>query len=287
MSYEIDTATDHYDLLAKIRVFVESTLPVEDRYTVVRSVATGDDREVIWQAPGSGGEEIFFGLKTYQSVSSDYYNFKIGCFTGYVSGNTFETQPGHCTIKGIPLWNHDIPYWLIANGRYFAFFAKIENVYTSGIAGKFLPYNTPFQYPYPVICGGCLATDSATRYSDTSYEAWFVGKTAFELRPIEGAWQNVDFWPYKSTRVLRNTINDSDTAAGYYGIHSIIMSRNTTDIYDENDNPDIFGEIENIFFVSGFNNAVENTFTIDAVPYIMMRNVWRTGFADYVALRLM
>ena len=90
MPYSIGTSTNgHYDLLADIRTFVEATLPVAERYTVMRAVSTGDDHEVIWKAPGlSGTEEIFFGIKTYQSVSSDYYNFKVGVFTGYVAENT-------------------------------------------------------------------------------------------------------------------------------------------------------------------------------------------------------
>lgn len=276
MAYEIGNAAGHYDFLTKIRTFVETTLPIDERYTVMREVTVGDDKEVIWKAPGSGGEEIFFGLKTYQSVTSDYYNFKIGCFTGYVESSLFETQPGTCTIKGIPLWNHIIPYWLIANGRGFTFGAKIENVYVSGITGKFLQYNTPTQYPYPVCCGGCLTTASATRYSDTTYNAWFTG-SALEVRAIDGAWVVPDVYPYDGTRTLRNTVSLSTIAEGYYGLHAIILSRSA---------PDIFGEIENVFYISGFNNAAENSFVDASIPYVVLRNVWRTGFKDYIALRL-
>ena len=48
MPYSIGTSTNgHYDLLADIRTFVEATLPVAERYTVMRAVSTGDDHEVI------------------------------------------------------------------------------------------------------------------------------------------------------------------------------------------------------------------------------------------------
>lgn len=278
MAYEIGTASGHYDLLAKIKVFVEATLPVSQRYTVLRNIDTGDDREVIWKAPGLiGSDGMYLGLKTYQSVTSDYYNFKIGVFTGYVESSPFEAQPGTCTIKGIPLWNAAIPYWIVASSIGFVFFAKVENVYTSGIAESFFKYNTPFQYPYGVCCGGSLATDSATRYSDTSYNNWFMGGAEFELRPIDGAWESPSVWPVQASRTMRNTTTLSTTAEGYYRLHPLILFRA---------DPDTFGEISNVFFISGFNNAVENSFLINSVPYIVMRNVWRVGFKDYVALRL-
>ena len=280
MPYSIGTSTNgHYDLLADIRTFVEATLPVAERYTVMRAVSTGDDHEVIWKAPGlSGTEEIFFGIKTYQSVSSDYYNFKVGTFTGYVAENTFETQPGSSTIKGVPLWNQQTPHWIVANGQRLVVAAKVENVEESFYLGKPFFHYTPFQYPYPVVCGAMLTSDSATRYSDTTHNAWFIGSSAaLEVREIDGSWSAPDAYPYHGTRTLRNTITASGTAVGYYGIHPIELS---------NSDPTLFGELDGVFYISGFNNAVENTFTIDAVPYVVIRNVWRTGFKDYVALRL-
>jgi hypothetical protein len=353
MAYEISTATGHYDLLAKIRTFVESTIPLAERYTVERSftstiavvssitrsgttatvttatahslwtgdsvtvsgasdglyngpfavtvtgettftytmtstpaanasgtlVIARDNYEVIWKAPGlSGLEEIYFGIKTYQSISADYYNFKIGVFTGYVPGNSFETQPGVQGPMGVPLWNHNTPYWMAANGQRLIVFAKIENVYESFYMGKYLPYAIPSQYPYPVFCGGSLSTATATRYSDSSHQSWFKGTLAnSRLRHVDGLWKTPDFHPCAGTHVLRNSNADSDVAEGYYSLNAITLSDST---------PNVYGELDGVYFISGYNNAVENTGTYDSKPYVVMRNIWRTDFTDYVALRL-
>lgn len=354
MAYEISTASGHYDLLARIRTFVESTIPLAERYTVQRNyeatigtvssitksgttatvtistahnlfvgdsitiagasdslyngvftivtipttttftytmvstpasnasgslTATRNNYEVIWKAPGlSGTEEIYFGIKTYQSITSDYFNFKVAVFTGYVPGNSFETQPG-VNLNAVPLWNQTTPYWMVANGQRLIVFAKVENVYESFYLGKYLPYAIPSQYPYPVFCGGSLSSASATRYSDTSHVAWFKGSIAnCRLRHVDGIWKQPDLVPYYSVlRQLRNTTDASLDNTGYYGLHSIVMSQNT---------PDNYGELDGLYYISGFNNAVENTGTYDGITYVVMRNIWRTGFNDYIALRL-
>jgi hypothetical protein len=41
-----------------------------------------------------------------------------------------------------------------------------------------------------------------------------------------------------------------------------------------------------VYYVSGFNNAVENTLTISGTPYVVIQDVYRTGFNAYYALRL-
>ena len=307
MAYEIGSVNGHYALLDAIRLFVETTVPLAQRYVVMREVTTGDDREVIWKAPGySGDEEIYMGIKTYQSSSSDYYNFKIGVFTGYVSSNTFETQPGTITMIGVPLWDKVIPYVLHANGARIVLSAKIETLYNSFYIGKFLPYATPTQYPYPVFSGGCVAGATNTRYSDTAYMNWFKGITGRALlRKIDGSWifpyiseyfDPLDYYSISQIRStelkhqLRNISASSETAAGWYGLLPLVLSYSNIVIdpyYRVTDaNADVFGELDGVFYISGFHNSVENTIVHNGIPYYITRDAWRTGFNDYLAIRL-
>ena len=252
--------------------------------------------ESIWKAPGlSGDDEIFMGIKTYQSPTSDYYNFKVMVCTGYIANNTFETQAGSSPIMGVCLWNQNIPYWFVGNGQKLIVVAKVENVYESFYIGKYLPYATPSQYPYPVCVGANLSSASATRYSDTARFSWFKGAigsaTTLVLRSAGGTYKTPDVFPFYqgttlgtdtstytwTTRQLRNTASLSITADGYYGLHSLVMSTNE---------PNVFGELEGIYYISGFNNAVENTIIWEGITYVVLRDVLRTGFNDYVAIRL-
>jgi len=277
MGYEIGTATDHYDLLAKFRTFVEVTLPVADQWVSLRVDDTTADHESIWKLPGlSGAEEIFVGIKTYQDVANDYYNFAIMGATGYVSSNTFETQPG-ITRDGVPLWNQSIPYWFIVNAQRAIIVAKIENVYVSFYIGKFLPYATPTQFPYPICVGGMLGSASNTRYSDPNYVSWFKGsRSSFKFRFIDGTWKQPDLSPFVTGTTFRNTTTDTTQATGYYNLTPLIIM----------DSSNIYGELDNVYHITGYNNAVENTVTINGVTYVIFRDVARTGFNDYMAVGL-
>lgn len=365
MAYELGIAAGHYDLLAKIKTFVETVIPIGERYVVQRNLtstlgtvstitfagttatvtfsapvtlwtgayitiagasdplyngsfavdvipgntqctytmsdtpaldasgtltAVRDDYECIWNAPGlSATDEIFFGIKTYQSITSDYYNFKIGGFTGYVPLNSFETQAGSSAIMGVPFWSNNMEYLIVANGRRLFLAVTVENVTESFYLGFCHNYATPFQWPYPLVVGGSFPTAALTRFSDTAHISWVKGHRAnFELRTAAGLWAQPDNAPYTLQNEfpfpddvyvpnqLRNTITSSATADGYYGLHPITMS----------DADNTYGELDGVYYISGFNNGSDNTLLVDGITYRVYRDIWRTGFNDYFAVKL-
>lgn len=287
MAFEVGTAANSYDLVVKLNTFLTQTLPVNQRWTALRSILTGGplsnngEHEIIWKAPGlSGVQEIFTGVTTYKSVTSDYYNLSVAGFTGYVPGNTFSAQPGFSGLSSACAWNQPIPYWLVANGQRAILFWKIQNTYDSIHLGHFLPYGTPLQYPYPLLIGGSLAGAPATRYSDTSRIAWWKGNhTGLKMRFVSGSWLNPKVHQYHNIAAniyLRNTGPSMASADGYYAIRRLAL----------NDDNNIYGEVDGLMHIPGFNNAVENTLSISGTPYVVLRDMVRTGFHDYCALRL-
>lgn len=287
MAYEQDTATDHIDLLARLRTFVESTIPLAQRYNVQRGVVGS---EVIWKAPGnSSTDEIFTGIKIYSDVSADYFNFKVNGFTGYVSGNTFETQPGGCTNGpggsridlGVPLYNHSLPYIFVANAQRLIVAINVNGQWESFYQGFMLPYATPNQWPYPLVVGAMLPSASATRYSDTTQSAWFKGnRVNLAMRFVDGNWRNPQILSQLGTHTLRNTAASSGTSEGYYGLHPLILSENVPGYVND------YGELDGVYFISGYQNTVGNTLTVDGIDYFVLSDVYRDGFKDYVAVRL-
>lgn len=236
---------------------------------------SGSDHELIVRGPGvSGTEEIFAGIKTYQDSPGDYYNWQIAGFTGYVSGNSFETQPGTSGGKGVPLWNQSIPYWITANGNAFALAAKIETVYETCAAGRFLAYATPGQYPYPLFVAGMLTTASATRYSDTAHTMpWRGGAGNLQFRFVDGSWKTPSVWPWSNSEISSYPLRDT---GGEYPMLPVIMY--LTD--------NIYGELDGVYHVSGYNQAVENIVQYGGDDYVVIHDVYRTGFSDYFTLRL-
>lgn len=267
----------HYKMLETIRDFASA-----NGWTVLRYDTVPANRELILKGVGyTGQEEIFVGFRTYQDASADYYNLVAAAFTGYVPSNTFDTQPG-ARLSGVPAHNNRIDYWLTLNPQRIALAMKVGTpVYESAYVGKCLPYGRPSQYPYPVVCGGMLNSAAATRFSDTAHSGYFKGNRAnMALRTNDG-WVQPHCYPWGNARVAgagssEDNANMRDTG-GIYHLLPIELHNNSNNLW---------GALDGIFYITGFENAVENTMTIDDVDYVVIQDVSRTGHTDYFAMRL-
>ncbi|WP_236200242.1 hypothetical protein [Pseudomonas pseudonitroreducens] len=262
----------HYNMLQQIRDFAAA-----NGWTILRYNTVPANRELIMKAPGlSGEEDIYVGFRTYQDASADYYNLVAAAFTGYLSSNTFDAQPG-AMLSGVPCHNNRVDYWLTLNGQRLALAMKVGTpVYESVYLGKFLPYAMPDQYPYPVIVAGMLNGIPATRFSDTVHSMPYKGtRPNMRMRFNSGAWLQPDCSPWIGGVITGDTTQARDTG-GIYALTPVVMS----------DGNGIYGELDGVFHISGFNNAVENTLVIGGVTYVVIQDVGRNGFSDYYALRM-
>ncbi len=262
----------HYKMLETIRDFASA-----NGWTVLRYDTVPANRELILKGVGyTGEEEIFVGFRTYQDASADYYNLVAAAFTGYVPSNTFDTQPG-AMLSGVPAHNNRIDYWLTLNAQRIALAMKVGTpVYESCYVGKFLPYARPSQYPYPVISAGMLNGVSATRFSDTSHSMPYKGSRAnMRMRFNDGVWRQPDCWPWNNVNVAGATNQQRDTG-GFYPLNPVVLS----------DTSGIYGELDGVKHISGFNNAVENTLEVDGTAWVVIQDASRNGFNDYYALRM-
>lgn len=282
MAYEIgfvdNTGSEglaHWQMLAKIKALAEANGWTTLRYTTPTATDGTGIRELILKGVGlSGDKEIYIGFRTYQVAASDYYNLSVAAFTGYVDANVFTNQPGY-SESGVPAHNTRIDYWLCVNAQRICFTLKIgAGSYESGYVGFYFPYATPSQYPYPICRIGMLNGPSATRYSDVNHSMGykgFIGATSAyngpnaQFRDVMGNWvsfysspQNAPYNPYRDT-------------GGYYLAKKIVL-------YTAGN---VWGELDGIRWISGFNQIVENTTVIDGKTNVVMRDVTRTGFADY------
>lgn len=289
MAYEIGFTDNagaeglaHWEFLLKVKALAEANGWVTLRYDDVSAV-----RELILQGEGlDGAQEIFVGLRAYHNVAADVYNISVAGFTGYVAANAFTAQPGYFE-SGIPAHNNRIDYWLAVNAQRIAFGLKVGTpVYEHGYAGFFLPYATPSQYPYPLAVGGMLTATPETRFSDTAHSMYLRGNRGnFKMRAVDGTWKQVDCYPWTA-----EALTQGGTSNWLTGTTASV--RDTGDTYPllaavlSDNGPNIYGELDGVRHISGFNNAVENTLTIDTVPWVVMQDVGRTGFPDYYALRL-
>lgn len=255
----------HYKMLETIRDFASA-----NGWTVLRYDTAPANRELILKGVGySGDEEIFIGFRTYQNADADYYNLVSAGFTGYVAGNTFNGQPG-ARWSGIPAHNNRIDYWLTLNPQRIALVMRVGTpVYECAYAGKFLPYARPSQYPYPLAVGGMLNGASATRFSDTVHSMPWRGNTAgLSIRTNDG-WVNPHAYPYQNAALAGSTqLRDS---GGEYSLLAVELNDNSGNLW---------GALEGIYFISGFNNASENTLSVGGRDFVVFQDVSRTGFTE-------
>lgn len=270
------------NLIAFIKTFCENNGWTINRYDTSTSV-----HELLMAAPGyigpDGAVPAYVGMQSYENVASDYYNVSVAGFTGYVAANAYEAQPGYVAC-GVPAHNQRIDYWITVNARRLAFALKVGTpVYESGYLGFMLPYGTPRQYPYPLFVGGALTGNAATRFSDTAHVGYFKGNvSSSRLRFVDGVWKQPYVHPWGN-----NHINSGNSPTGenfqtrptgiYYPLMTPVLHDNSANNY---------GELEGIFQITGFDNAVENTIALAGNSYVVFQDVWRTSFDDYYAMRL-
>ncbi|WP_290906555.1 discoidin domain-containing protein [Aquabacterium sp.] len=235
--------------------------------------------ELIVKGPGAAGvDQVFVGLQRYALSTADWFNWRACAFIGYVSGNVFASQPGASPARGLPLWDQSIPYWFVANGRRFAVVAKVSTVYEALYGGLVLPYATPAQYPYPVMIGATLGTDSSTRWSDASagHSAYTYSPGTLALRNVVGSWLSPDLHPTAPGASV-GLYNYRPAPGDSYPLLPIEL---------EDSGPNRYGYLDGVFFTPGYSAAVEDVVQVGGVDYLMVENVFRTGVRDFWALKL-
>jgi hypothetical protein len=177
----------------------------------------------------------------------------------------------------VPAHNTRIDYWISVNAQRINVAMKVGTpVYCSFSIGKFFPYARPGQYPQPLIAAGMLVGATATRYSDSAYSMpWKGNRANLRMNFNDGAWRQPFCAPY-SSGVGGNSIRPHDTNIPTYTLMPI-------QLYDVGN---IYGQLDGIYHITGFNNVVENTLTIDGKDYVVIQDAGRTGFGDYIALEL-
>lgn len=279
----------HWQMLLKIKTLAEANGWVTQRYlnptpytdkTVIR--------ELILKGSGlSGTEEIYIGFRAYQDQTSDYYNLTVAAFTGYVAGNVFTAQPGYIE-RGCCAHNQRIDYWLAINSQRVLLGMKIgaPSAYETVYVGKFFPYATPSQYPYPMaLCGTLPSAMPATRYSDVSasHSTGVRGNTsASYLRDVLGNWVSFSCLPWSAD--FNNSPTVRRDTGGYYGALKAVLFSGASN--NPGGTGNVWGELDGIRYLSGFNNVSENTASIGGVSNVLLGDVFRNGVGDYFLLEM-
>lgn len=314
MAWAIETVDNSGGTLAYHKVLVDiKALAEANGWVTQRWVNTGDDWELILKGEGlSGQEEIFVGFKAYHSVTGDYYNIAAATMVGYVPSNPFEGQPGIKT-SGVPCHNNAVTYFIAINPQRIAGCFKVGiPVYEHFYVGKFFPYARPGEYPSPLVLAGMLNGAAPVRFSDTIHSfPWKAegGGHHLHVRTMGGAWISPRTWPWRD-RVNNNEEFLAGPATNTRRRCIAPLNNQFTPIrvllFDPSVN--VFGELDGVFQISGWNNGVENVLqmggaavdqsgmsakeAIEAIhasggrAFVVLQDVYRTAWRDFIALEM-
>lgn len=209
MAYQIGTATNYADLLAKLRTFLttNATLVAADQaWTVIGGEASGTPADMQYISfKGTGldeADEIFASVRLRATPASNFYNWEMYGHASYNPSSPGVDQPGnHQAPVSMLLANNTIAYWFFANGRHFKVVTRISGRYDACYLGLMLPDHTPLDWSLPLFVGGSSrmitdggATDDTWRHTNfwqpnsTSYSD--SPSTAYLLNP-GGVWRSV------------------------------------------------------------------------------------------------
>lgn len=306
MATSTGTATDYLDLLERFHTFV-TTLGGGAAWTSLRSV-TG---EKIWSAPGGGADQIIVGVKAFSNVGADYYNWRLGGFLAFDGALAFENQSGYVGIYGgapapspvLNLWNSPIPYRFYASGRRAIILAKISTVYVTAYLGFLSSYISPGSWPYPLVVGGSMAWASEPGATSANWRWSYAGSemsnfpnprninnvwdSSLRMRLPSGIWMGIGHfqnevrvnigkvWP-ESNYGTSGLPDWRDNLGGGYMLLPVVIA---------DGNPNVYGELDGVFALTGFGNGAENTVTIGGVAHYVVPNVFRVDQADYFCIR--
>ena len=256
----------------------------------------------------AGTDNIYIGYQNTEDLFSPYTNWRLNGFIGYSATDRFNDQPGGNTNDCFMLSNDEpLEYWLTGNGRYIHLTQKILTDYIGCYMGLLLPYGQPSEYSYPLVILGGSGEEDTSFTDNTSYNRMFcdAGPSAGYVRTPGGTWREIQnwgtstsvntdnqearIWPYgppNGTGQLLNTYISDAIDFTQLLTPTMVLGLEFQPKSGDNYEKAVYGEIQDVYHVSGSNNTPENPVTIGGDNFICFQNVFRTGFADFYAVRL-
>ncbi|MES0340686.1 MAG: hypothetical protein ABUK08_00060 [Candidatus Humimicrobiaceae bacterium] len=257
----------------------------------------------------TNAEAIYLNIRRYTTTATlgNADNWEINAADSFNTTLDFRLQPGSNSTSisasegaYCPLSSDPFNYWFVATGRYFWVVASISGTTKVFGGGFYLPYATPSEFPYPIfVVGNCVPGGSGV---NREYDIrWSISTNkhlnfyAHEISGVgwvrhrDGVWlptfdafavndTAITIWPTNQTTAYGNIYNQ-DTPRTYTCLPYIFHS-----LYDLGN---VYGQVENLYWVSGADQADQNIVIIDGVDHLVIQNVWRPDFNfDFAALKL-
>lgn len=286
MAYTTGTAANYKDLLAALVTFAAA-----NGWAILEQSATA----VFLKGSGlSGLDEIYVGIETFENPTSGIYNWNLTGAWGYRAGRAYNKMPHNSNAAGTDLvvgyfWNASMPYWMVADARRVILCAKVGTTYQMVHFGFLQVPGTDAQYPYPLFLGGAGRSNTINYTSASIGNFWSPYGNNYckaRLHTTSGAWGILD--QTTPTHIRPTMVNmslfapdDGNTLTaldGTFLIEPIYLVGYQDAV--------IFGMIDGLFRVTGYNNNSENIITVDGTNYIVFQDGGRSTTTDFCCMRM-
>lgn len=280
--------------------------------TLMENDPSATDKYVLLKGTDITGD-TYIGLKTYGPN-----HIAVCASTGYLPSQTFDNQPNMYQV-GIPLYYDKVRYWITLNNRRIAFCCQIGTAhYESGYIGRFIPYASPLQYPYPVACAGMFGYyDSSYLLSTNPYTYVYSSNPDYYYRlPYKGtsigsgsslilssssisynmvaysSFTNKWFYPvmhpynYLGTRLYTGQIEGKNTIYELELCVPNLQNSGSSDATTQRTPGGIYGKLDGIYYISGSYMYPEDTLSIDGYTYIVFRDKNLDAAGNHYVMRL-
>jgi hypothetical protein len=265
-----------------------------------------DMREVYMEGPGlSATDEIHVNLMSYSipATGGTADNWEIECADSYDSEQLFRAQPGCAHLNGqstsyatyVCLSSDPFDYWFVGTGRYFYVAVAVSTTTTIFGGGFYLPYSLPSETPYPIFKLGTTRIET-TRWSiaNSTHLNFYNSGTYTDIsmiRNLDGYWLDIDSENTSATTTVSLHPNDSYNTDAYSIIANQDDPRTYTLLpyvmYAAYSGNHVYGEYQNIYWISSYNQAAGNIITVGSDDYVVLQNIWKTDDnSDFCALKL-
>ena len=252
--------------------------------------------EWIVSGPGSdGADTIFVGLELYEDAALAARSFNFYQFRAYDPLRSVRTQGANSGLRNVPLSSNNFTWWVAANGRRFVGVAKIGAVYVPFYQGLGKPYELPSVHPYPAVNAGTSDEEQGVATSPSANFRGFSspGRYGLVARYPDNVWR-VHANRYQSS----SDVGDGDTQGKVYPAamdaqgtepdfrENLDGTRQLYEIVLAHVNPrHLWGELDGCYWSPGFNLVPESTITMDGFSHLVFQNTFRSGLADFFAIR--
>lgn len=196
--------------------------------------------------------------------------------TTYGTSSNYTTHPC-CYFKE----NETIKYWFIANKRRIIVIARTAStLYMSCYLGFGKRISTPGAYEKPnTVIGnnaGDLTFASTTLVDCTNIDATsYISMTISPSEIFLASTAINKGWTFAETRVMRKTTNSK------VNIFPLFVST-----IEAHPNRLLLFELDNIYKCPNEGIVAEDTLTIGGDTYLVVPNIYRSGFGDYLCVKL-